>query len=142
MDALAIFRMIAPEFANIPDEDILDDDGKVKQYGVKSYMELCAGMVSKKRFGENYEKALALLTAHNMKMQDLGSSNGLGIADSIRFASYSEGGASVSFGSSQQTNLLADAEYALTVYGIKYLTLRRNSIIPIISAGEGPPHGC
>lgn len=34
------------------------------------------------------------------------------------------------------THLQVDAEYALTVYGLEFLTLRRNAIIPIVSAGE------
>ena len=63
------------------------------------------------------------------------------IGDSLRVSSYSEGETSISFSTGQQTNLQPDAEYALTVYGLEFLTLRRNAIIPIISAGEGLPYG-
>ena len=58
------------------------------------------------------------------------------IADSLRVGSYSEGETSISYTTGQQTNLQVDAEYALTVYGLEFLTLRRNAIIPIVSAGE------
>ena len=36
----------------------------------------------------------------------------------------------------QGTNLMADAELALTPYGLEYLTLRRLVVISIRSAGE------
>lgn len=140
MEALDIFRMIAKEFDDIPDEDIVDEEtGKVKTYGVKTYLELYSDQISEKRFGSTYQKALAYLTAHKLKMNGLGNNNsGTGtIADSLRVSSYSEGETSISFASSQQTNLQVDAEYALTVYGLEFLTLRRNAVIPIISAGEG-----
>ena len=40
MNALEIFRMVAKEFDSLPDEDVVNDDGKVTQYGVKSFIEL------------------------------------------------------------------------------------------------------
>ena len=58
------------------------------------------------------------------------------IADSLRVGSYSEGETSISYTTGQQTNLQVDAEYALTVYGLEFLTLRRNAVVPIVSAGE------
>ena len=64
------------------------------------------------------------------------------IGDSLRVGSYSEGETSISYTTNQQTNLQVDAEYALTVYGLEFLTLRRNAVIPIISAGEGSGYGC
>lgn len=139
MDALEIFRLVATEFEDMPDEDVTDPEtGKVTQYGVKSFLELYADQISEKRFGSSYQKALAYLTAHKLKMNGYGNdSNGIGvIADSLRVGSYSEGETSISFTTNQQTNLQVDAEYALTVYGLEFLTLRRNAVIPIISAGE------
>lgn len=143
MEALEIFHLVATEFADMPDEDVLDPEtGKVTTYGVKSFMSLYADQISRKRFGSSYEKALAYLTAHKLKMNGYGDSSASGvIGDSLRVSSYSEGETSISFSTNQQTNLQVDAEYALTVYGLEFLTLRRNAIIPIISAGEGPPCG-
>ena len=118
MDALAIFRLVATEFADMPDDDIVDaDTGKVTKYGVNSFLQLYSDQISEKRFGKSYQKALAYLTAH-------------------------KGETSISYTTNQQTNLQVDAEYALTVYGLEFLTLRRNAVIPIISAGEGPGYGC
>ena len=81
-------------------------------------------------------------TAHKLKMSGYGENSFSGkIADSLRVSGYSEGETSISFSTGQSANLQVDAEYALTTYGLEFLTLRRNAIIPIISAGEGPPHG-
>lgn len=137
MDALEIFRIVAKEFDDIPDEDVVDDDtGKVTQYGVKTFLELYADQISERRFGSSYQKALAYLTAHKLKMNGYGDTGTGTIADSLRVGSYSEGETSISYTTGQQTNLQVDAEYALTVYGLEFLTLRRNAIIPIVSAGE------
>ncbi len=137
MDALSIFRMVATEFADIPDDDVVDvETGKVIQYGVNSFLSLYADQISKRRFGSSYEKALAYLTAHKLKMNGYGDTGTGTIADSLRVGSYSEGETSISYTTGQQTNLQVDAEYALTVYGLEFLTLRRNAIIPIVSAGE------
>ena len=58
------------------------------------------------------------------------------VDDALRVSSYSEGDVSIGFSVSQGNNMSVDAEYALTIYGIQYLSIRRSKIIPIISAGE------
>ena len=135
MNALEIFRMVATEFGNLPDDDEVNE-GKVTQYGVKSFIKLYSDQISEKRFGASYQKALAYLTAHKLKMNGYGDTGTGSIADSLRVGSYSEGETSISYTTGQQTNLQVDAEYALTVYGLEFLTLSRNAIIPIVSAGE------
>lgn len=138
MEAIDIFRLVATEFADIPDEDVIDEQtGKVLTYGVKTFLDLFKDQISKKRFGKIYNKALAYLTAHKLKMMGYGDNSTSGmIGDSLRVSSYSEGETSISFSTNQVTNLQSDAEYALTVYGLEFLTLRRTAIIPIVSAGE------
>lgn len=138
MKALDIFRMVAKEFSDIPDNDKVDDSGEIIQYGVQSFIDLYADQISKKRFGTAYEKALAYLTAHKLKMNGYGDTGTGTIADSLRVGSYSEGETSISYTTGQQTNLQTDAEFALTVYGLEFLTLRRNAVVPIVSAGEAP----
>lgn len=143
MDALEIFRLVATEFSNMPDNDEKNPDtGKITKYGVNSFLELYSDQISEKRFGSSYQKALAYLTAHKLKMNGYGNNENGKIADSLRIGSYSEGETSISYTTNQQTNLQVDAEYALTVYGLEFLTLRRNVIIPIVSAGEGTYYGC
>ena len=53
---ITIFKIVASEFKDIPDNT------------VGSWIKLTSPLVSKKRFGNLYEQALALLTAHRMKM--------------------------------------------------------------------------
>lgn len=124
MKAFQIFRLVATEFDDLNDET------------VENWLELTAPMISRKRFGKLYEQALALLTAHRLKLSGYGDTTLGKVGDSLRVGSYSEGETSVSFTVSQATNLLADAELALTPYGLEYLSLRRLVIIPIRSAGE------
>lgn len=136
MEALDIFRMVAKEFADIPDENVTDENDKVTVYGVKSYISLYSDLISEKRFGSTYNKAVAFLTAHKLKMNGYGNNENGTIGDALRVSSYSEGETSISFSTNQSTNLQTDAEYALTVYGLEFLTLKRLAVIPIVSAGE------
>lgn len=138
MDALEIFRIIAPEFNDIPDEDVKNSKGETINYGVKTYLDLYKDQISEKRFGSTYQKALAYLTAHKLKMSGYGDQTNGSLQDSLRVGSYSEGETSISYTTNQGTNLQVDAEYALTVYGLEFLTLKRNAVIPIINSGEGP----
>ena len=133
-DALEIFRVVAVEFAK-------EDDATVGLW-----LNLTAPLVSRKRFGEVYGQALALLTAHRMKTAGVGSESGGGESDlgdiggvgaAFRVASYSSGGESISFNSGALTAKLdSDAEYAQTVYGVQYLTLRNLYTIPILNSAE------
>lgn len=90
-----------------------------------------------------YDQALALLTAHRMKLSgsfdetaegEGGGSLG-GVATGLRVASYSEGETSISFNNSVSM-LEDDAELTLTAYGTQYQTLLRKVIVPIMSSGE------
>lgn len=124
MDALKIIRATMTEFSEVSDDD------------VNVFLELAKPLVSEKRFGKLYQQALAYLAGHKMKMAGLGKLIGSGtIGDTIGLSSVSEGETSVSFTNNQTGNTSADAEYGLTVYGMQFLQLRRNCIIPIISAG-------
>ena len=148
--ALKIFRLVAAEFAGIPDEDQTDDGGNVVRYGLHTYFLLFADEISCRRFGKTYPKALAYLTAHKLKMLNVdGSEDGKSTdfsSDALnnmqmayRLASVSEGESSISFRdpmSSSGSTSDVDADYKLTQYGIEYLKLRRNCIVPIISSGE------
>lgn len=123
MEPLRIFRMVGEEFDDVSDEM------------VELWLEMTIPLVSEKRFGKVYEQALALLTAHRMKLAGFGDNTFGKVGDTLRVGSYSEGETSVSFTPSQQTNLSPDADLALTTYGLKYLALRRMCIIPILASG-------
>lgn len=125
MEAIKIFRLVATEFEGLNNETI------------ESWMELTAPLISEKRFGKLYNQALALLTAHRLKMAGYGDGTYGTVGDTLRISSYNEGDTSISFSVNQGTNLLADAELALTAYGLEYLSLRRLVVVSIHSAGEG-----
>lgn len=55
-DAVRIFRLVATEF------DVLNDET------VEEWLNLTAPLISKKVFGKLYDQAIALLTAHRLKM--------------------------------------------------------------------------
>lgn len=124
MEPLEIFRLVATEFSEVEDEE------------VKKWMELAKPFVSKKKFGNTYDHAIAYLTAHKLKMAGKGDNTMGKVDDALRVSSFSEGDASIGFSVSQGNNMAVDAEYALTIYGLQYLSIRRQRIIPIISAGE------
>ena len=128
---LDIFRILAAEFASVEDHTVLQ------------WIDLTTPMVSRKQFGNLYEQAVALLAAHRMKIAGCGEDQSagegglqLGIGDTLRVSSYSEGETSISFNSSAASTL-SDAELALTAYGMQYLSLRRMVIMPIRCSGEG-----
>lgn len=131
MSTLDIIEQLAPEFSNVPQDDI------------QAWVEMLSPLVSKKRFGKLYDLALAYLVCHKLKISGKGTSatNGLGnLSDSFGISSISDGGTSISFNSGAVGSLTMDAEYALTSYGTQYLQLRRSLIIPCVVAGENEVH--
>lgn len=122
--AVKNFRLMATEFADL------------KTDVVEAWMELTEPLISRKVFGKLYDQALALLTAHRLKMAGYGDTTLGTVGDTLRIGSYSEGETSIGFTVSQGTNLLVDADLALTPYGLEYLSLRRLVVISVRSAGE------
>lgn len=57
------------------------------------------------------------------------------IGDTIGLSSVLEGETEVSFSNNQSGNIVTDAEYGLSIYGMQFFQIRRNCIIPIVSAG-------
>jgi hypothetical protein len=130
---LRIFRIVAAEFSAITDDVVM------------SWIELTAPLISKRKFMNLWAQALALYTAHRMKMANAGAADGsdplqdissIGIGNLMRVANYSEGEVSLGFNNNISQYTETNAELALTVYGIQYLSLRRMRIVPITSAGE------
>ena len=131
MTVIDMVRLLSDEFKSMSGEDI------------NLWIEFCEPLVSKKQFGKLWERALALLVCHKMKMAGLGE-NSLGelgkIGNSFAASSVSDGGSSISFASAGVGNLQTDAEYALTIYGAQYLQLRKMAIMGIRISGEGDFH--
>jgi len=127
MTAIEIIRLVGEEFKSVDDRTL------------ETWLEVVKPMVSQKQFGKLYHQALAFLVCHKLKMAGKGE-NPLGdvgrIGVGFAVGSVSEGGSSVSFGANQSSNLAADAELGLTVYGVQFLQLRRLCVIPIHCSGE------
>lgn len=121
MDTLRTFRLIGREFDNVSDDE------------VREYLDLFAPMVSRRKFGNMYEMALAYYTAHKMKLRGMGGAEDearKNAALNMGVASYSEGDTSISYttpASSGSTD--TDAELTLTIYGIEYMRIVRSAII-------------
>ncbi len=130
---LKTFRIMASEFSTVSDDEVM------------SWIELTAPLISKRKFMNLWAQALALLTAHRMKVANAGAPGGsdplqdvggIGVGNLMRVANYSEGEVSIGFNNNIQQYTETNAELALTPYGIQYLSLRRMRIMPITSAGE------
>jgi len=126
---LTVFRLVAREF-----KDTTDDS-------VTAWLELTDPMVSKKMFKKLWVQALALRTAHRMKLAGYGSDpagedalaeiNNLHVGGLMRVTNFSEGDTSVGFNTNIGQYADSDAELGMTVYGMQYLCLRRMCIVPI-----------
>lgn len=75
-DAVRIFRLVATEF------DVLNDET------VEAWLNLTAPLISKKVFGKLYDQAIALLTAHRLKMAGYGDNQYGSVGDALRVGSY------------------------------------------------------
>ncbi len=130
MKAIQYIRLIGKEFAAVKEEEL------------DLWIEMVRPMVSKRQFGKLYDQAIAYLVCHKMKMAGNGESplTGMkGVNTDASINSVSEGGSSISFGSSQSSNLATDAELGLSTYGTQFLQLRRMVIVPIRCGGEPLP---
>lgn len=125
MTQLELFRKIAPELDTLDDEEVNDV--------------LCfiGDIVSKKQFGKVYDRAVALLTAHQLTLQNIirNDENG-GAATSITagaVTSEREGDLQRSYGGVSSSSNAADDLLKKTVYGLQYLALRDLFIVPVMT---------
>lgn len=134
MECADIIRTLFPEFSAVSDETL------------QTYITIFGPLVSKRKFRDKYNLALAYLVAHKMAMDGLAASDdsSLGTAVSVSeaaaysaagIASVKDGESSISFStatsSSSAGSSSATAEYEKTVYGLQYLAIRNSCIMPI-----------
>jgi len=129
---LATFRLVAPKLQTVENKIVLQ------------WIGLTSPLVSQKRFGNLWEQALALMTAHRMTLSGVGltedgADTDLSIGSpyqTARVSSYSEGRTSISY--NDNTDKLADltSDLGMTEYGVQYQSLLRLKVIPILSSGE------
>lgn len=131
---ISIFKVIAPEYKEMPEEEL------------RVWVELSEPYISESRFGKFYYQALAYLTAHKMslnapakKTEEENSSISTSVKDTMNVASFSEGSTSISFNnpstSSAGGSSPADAEYLLTAYGLQFLDICKRCIVPVVISG-------
>lgn len=126
----SIIKRVAPEFKDVEEEEL------------KFWIDLAESHISESRFGALYPQAIAYLVAHKMALNAPASSRdgevGVSVKDSMNIASYTEGSTSVSFNNSAVSSGAssgADAEYLLTAYGLQFLAIRKQCIVPIAISG-------
>ncbi len=131
MTALEIIRLTMPEFEQVQDDK------------VEKWITLARPLVSEEKFGQLYEQAVALLTAHKMGLSGIGGTlagTKLSMASGQGLASVSEGETSISFDTAGTSMAATDpmaAEYAKTIYGLQYLSLCSQVIFPAVIDWSG-----
>lgn len=125
MSVIEYVRLIGKEFDEVTDEVI------------EKWVEFVRPMVSRRQFGKLYDRAIAYLVCHNLKMSGEGDdaySDMMGVsamANSVGIGSISDGGSSISFNGAKSFESGILAEYAKTTYGLQYISLAKMVVIPI-----------
>lgn len=127
MTQLEMFRKIAPEFQQISDDE------------VQGMLDLVGDILSKKQFGKMYDRAVALLAAHQFTLQTLiANDENAGAATLLTsgaLVSEREGDLQRSYGGMASSSSGDDMDSLLkkTVYGLQFLTLRSMCIVPVMT---------
>lgn len=127
MTQLEMFRKIAPEFQQISDDE------------VQGMLDLVGDILSKKRFGKMYDRAVALLAAHQFTLQTLiandENAGATTLLTSGALVSEREGDLQRSYGGMASSSSGDDMDSLLkkTVYGLQFLTLRSMCIVPVMT---------
>ena len=126
MDAtkiLSTFRLVASEFNDVDDES------------VTSMIELQGVRVSTKAFGDKYDLAVAYLTAHAFKLDEMlkGGGASSGGLTSGTVVSEKEGSISVGYASPTLSRYNDGSLYSKTAYGLLFLELRSQCIVPLMT---------
>ena len=126
MDAtkiLSTFRLVASEFNDVDDES------------VASMIELQGVRVSPKAFGDKYDLAVAYLTAHAFKLDEMlkGGGASSGGLTSGTVVSEKEGSISVGYASPTLSRYNDGSLYSKTAYVLLFLELRSQCIIPVMT---------
>ena len=120
---LSTFRLVASEFDNVDDEK------------VSSMIELQGVRISQKAFGDKYDLAVAYLTAHAFKLDEMLKGGGVssGGLTSGMVVSEKEGSISVGYASPTLSRYNDGSLYSKTAYGLLFLELRSQCIVPVMT---------
>ena len=120
---LSTFRLIASEFNDVDDEKV---NSMIGLQGIR---------ISTKAFGDKYDLAVAYLTAHAFKLDEMlkGGSASSGGLVSGAITSEKEGSISVGYAPPTLTRYNDGSLYSKTAYGLLFLELRSQCIIPVMT---------
>ena len=120
---LSTFRLVASEFNDVDDEK------------VNSMIELQGVRISQKAFGDKYDLAVAYLTAHAFKLDEMlkGGGASSGRLTSGTVVSEKEGSISVGYTPPTLSRYNDGSLYSKTAYGLLFLELRSQCIIPLMT---------
>ena len=126
MDAtkiLSTFRLVASEFIDVDDEN------------VNSMIELQGVRISQKAFGDKYDLAVAYLTAHAFKLNEMlkGGGASSGGLTSGTVVLEKEGSISVGYAPPTLSRYNDGSLYSKTAYGLLFLELRSQCIVPVMT---------
>ena len=120
---LSTFRLVASEFGDVDDEK------------ANSMIELQGVRISQKAFGDKYNLAVAYLTAHAFKVDEMlkggGASSGGLVSGAV--VSEKEGSISVGYASPLLSRYNDGSLYSKTAYGLLFLELRSQCIVPVMT---------
>lgn len=120
---LSTFRLVASEFSDVDDEK------------VSSMIELQGVRISQKAFGDKYNLAVAYLTAHAFKLDEMlkggGTSSGGLVSGAV--TSEKEGSISVGYASPTLSRYNDGSLYSKTAYGLLFLEIRSQCIVPVMT---------
>ena len=120
---LSTFRLIASEFNDVDDEKV---NSMIGLQGIR---------ISTKAFGDKYDLAVAYLTAHAFKLDEMlnGGSASSGGLVSGAITSEKEGSISVGYAPPTLSRYNDGSLYSKTAYGLLFLELRSQCIIPVMT---------
>jgi len=126
MDAtkiLSTFRLIASEFNDVDDEKV---NSMIGLQGIR---------ISTKAFGDKYDLAVAYLTAHAFKLDEMlkGGGASSGGLTSGTVVLEKEGSISVGYAPPTLSRYNDGSLYSKTAYGLLFLELRSQCIIPVMT---------
>ena len=120
---LNTFRLVASEFNDVDNEQV---DSMIELQGLR---------ISQKAFGDKYDLAVAYLTAHAFKLDEMlkGGSASSGGLVSGAITTEKEGSISVGYAPPLLSRYNDGSLYAKTAYGLLFLELRSQCIVPVMT---------
>lgn len=121
-DILTIFRLVAPEFSEVDNSEIM------------LQIDFCKDFVSERKFGKFYGKAVSYYVAHLLKIYAIADENGSesGIITTNGVVMEKEGDLQRQYSTSENSDISVDM-LKKTMYGKLFLQLRSMCIVPVLT---------